>query len=120
MSSIFREKIPNPAVYRAMVLEAKRFAGNEALEGGLVDGLGGLEEVFALVKERKLIEKGKTGIYGTLKSEMYRESLGLLEGHITEEKRYADMTKDDERRKADGRARVREWEKNAWSAKGKL
>src|SRR5271168_965770 len=49
MSSIFRQKIPYPATYRSLVLEAKRFSGNEALEGGIVDGLGAIEEVLALV-----------------------------------------------------------------------
>jgi Delta3-Delta2-enoyl-CoA isomerase len=120
MASIFREKIPYPAVYRTMVLEAKRFAGKEALEYGIVDGLGGIEEALALVKERNLTEKGKSGVYGTLKSEMYRESLGFLEGHTQEEKRYTGMIKDDEQRKIDGQARVKEWERNSRNVRGNL
>lgn len=120
MASIFREKLPYPAVYRSMVLEAKRFAGKEALEGGIVDGLGGIEEALALVKERNLTEKGKTGVYGILKCEMYRESLAFLEGHTQEEKRYAGILKDNEQRKIDGQVRVKEWERNSGSLTGKL
>lgn len=120
MSSIFREKIPYPAVYRSLVLEAKRFAGKDALEGGLVDGLGGIDEVLALIKERKLTEKGKTGVYGAMKWEMYRETVGLLEGHYEEEKRWDSYMKDDSRRKEEGENRVRAWKKNAESGQVKL
>jgi Delta3-Delta2-enoyl-CoA isomerase len=55
MSSIFRQKVPYPAVYRSLVLEAKRFSGKDALECGLVDELGGMEETMRLIKERKLV-----------------------------------------------------------------
>jgi len=96
MSSIFRQKITSPHVYRSLVLEAKRFGGKEALEAGLVDGLGGLDEVLSLVKERKLVDKSKTAVYGVLKSEMYRETLGYLEGHEENEK------KDKENRRKEG------------------
>jgi enoyl-CoA hydratase/carnithine racemase len=120
MASIFREKIPYPAVYRDIVLEAKRFAGKEALECGIVDGLGGIEEVLALVKERNLTEKGQSGVYAALRSEMYRESLSFLDGHTQEERRSARMIKDDEQRKVDGQARVKEWERNSWSVRGNL
>ena len=112
MSSIFREKVPYPAVYRSLVLEAKRFAGKEALEGGIVDGLGGIDEVMALIKERKLVEKGKSGVYGLMKWEMYRETIGLLEGHHIEEQRAKDYLKADDQRRKEGRNRVMEWERN--------
>jgi len=120
MSSIFRQKVPYPAVYRSLVLEAKRFTAKDALEGGIVDGLGGIEEVLALIKERKLTEKGKSGIYGIMKGEMYRESLGLLEGHDREENRDEDIKKADEARKADGKSRVNEWKRNSTGGKAKL
>src|SRR5213082_3290865 len=51
MSSLFRQKLPYPSAYRSLVLEAKRFGGKDALEAGLVDGLGGMEEVMGLIKE---------------------------------------------------------------------
>jgi len=119
MSSIFREKIPYPAVYRSLVLEAKRFGAKEALEGGIVDVLGGMDEALALVTDRKLTEKTKSGIYGVMSGEMYRESLALLEGHETQEKRDEDIKKADEKRKVAGKAAVKEWQRNA-SGKAKL
>lgn len=77
MSAIFRIKTP-AATYRSLALEAHRFGGKEAVEAGLVDGLGGLEEVLKLVEGRKLVVKGRTGIYDAMKREMYRESLATL------------------------------------------
>ncbi len=112
MSSIFRQKVPYPAVYRSLVLEAKRFGGKDALEGGIVDGLGGIDEVMALIKERKLVEKGKSGVYGLMKWEMYRETVGLLEGHSQEEHRAKDYLKVDDQRREEGQSRVKEWERN--------
>ncbi len=117
MSSIFRQKVPYPAVYRSLVLEAKRFAAKDALEGGIVDGLGGIEEVLALIKERKLVAKGKSGVYGVMKWEMYRETAGLLDGHYGEEERWKDYLKVDDRRREDGLSRVKEWDKKKNHAK---
>jgi Delta3-Delta2-enoyl-CoA isomerase len=107
MSSIFRAKLP-ATTYRTLVLEAHRFGGPAALAAGIVDGLGGLDEVRALVKERKLTTKAKTGVYGLLKAEMYRECLLYLspEGHAREDKREHDMALADERRRADGERKV--------------
>jgi len=116
MSSIFRQKL-TPQVYKAMVLEAKRFSGKDALDSGIVDGLGGMEEVMKFVEERALTQRSKTGVYGLLKGEMFRETVGYLEGHEREEKRDKEtLRKDDERREV-GRKRVAEWEKNASKAK---
>jgi enoyl-CoA hydratase/carnithine racemase len=118
MSSIFRQKL-NPQVYKLMVLEAKRFGGKEALERGIVDILGGMEECLALVKERKLNEKAKTGVYGALKAEMFRETLGYVtsEGYEREEKRRKGAWELDDQRREEGRGRVAEWERNASKAK---
>jgi Delta3-Delta2-enoyl-CoA isomerase len=112
MSSIFRQKVPYPAVYRSLVLEAKRFGGKDALEGGLVDGLGGIDEVMTLIKERKLVEKGKSRVYGLMKWEMYRETIDLLNGHQSEEQRAKDYLKVDDQRREEGRSRVKEWERS--------
>lgn len=71
MSSIFRIKC-TPTTYRSLVLEARRFDGKAALEAGVVDALGGLEEALGMVERGKLTEKGRTGIYGVMKREMYR------------------------------------------------
>lgn len=81
MMHIFREKLP-PAHFRDVVLGAKRWGGTQALEGGLVDGLGGLEETLAFIREKGLQTKATTGIYGTMKEEMYRYTLGILDDHV--------------------------------------
>jgi len=115
MSSIFRQKVPYPAVYRSLVLEAKRFGAKGALEGGIVDGLGGLEEAIALISERKLVEKGKSGVYGVLKAEMYRETLGYLDD--TDDKGVEEYRRAEDERREQLKSRVQEWEKNATKAK---
>jgi len=103
MSSIFRLKLA-PAVYRTLVLEAHRFSGPAALAAGIVDGVGGLDEVLELVQSRKLTTKAKTGIYGILKAEMYRESVSLLsaEGHKLEERKCLEAAERDDERKERG------------------
>lgn len=97
-----------------MVLEAKRFSGKEALEGGIVDILGSMEECLALVKERKLNEKAKTGVYGALKEEMFRETLEYVtpEGYEREEKRTKEAWELDDQRREEGKRKVLEWERN--------
>lgn len=77
MSGIFRTKC-RADVYRTTVLEARRWDAKAALDAGLLDRADGMEGVLALVRERDLVAKGKTGIYGLLKAEMYREQLALL------------------------------------------
>jgi enoyl-CoA hydratase/carnithine racemase len=116
MSSVFREKT-SPQVYRALLLEAKRFGAKEALEGGLVDALGTLEDAMRFVAEKKLTDKGKTGVYGLLKTEMYRETLGLIGGYQGKEKYNGDLIKSDEKRQEEGKSRVAEWERNSQKAK---
>lgn len=80
MMCIFREKLTPPA-FRDLVLEAKRFTGAGSVNAGLVDALGGLDETLAFIRERGLQKKAATGIYGTLKEEMYRNSLNIVDGH---------------------------------------
>ncbi|KAK4640171.1 hypothetical protein QC761_604650 [Podospora bellae-mahoneyi] len=100
MSSIFRLKLP-PATYRDLVLEAKRFSGEEGVKAGLVDRTGGLDQALELIKERKLTNKAKTGIYGLLKAEMYRESVGFLTqaGYDKEEEKDRLMIEGEDKRK---------------------
>jgi len=107
MSAVFRDKCAAPA-YRALVLEARRFGGPEALAAGVVDAVGGLDEVLRLVDDRKLVDKGKSGIYGVMKAEMYRMTIGYLDGHDVEEERQARLADAEERRIADGKRRARE------------
>jgi len=109
MSAIFRIKT-SPQTYRKLLLEAHRFGGPEAVEAGIVDAVGGLDEALRFVAERKLTQKPKSGIYGLLKSEMYRESVDLLsaEGHEREVKRVEANAVAEEERRAVGEKRVRE------------
>ncbi|KAG8992400.1 hypothetical protein FRB94_011632 [Tulasnella sp. JGI-2019a] len=77
-SSIFRDKLDARACH-TIFLEAERFTGPEALEAGIVDALGDMSDVIGLAKERNLFKKGKNNIYGRLRDEMYRETIGLAE-----------------------------------------
>lgn len=80
MMAIFREKL-TPITFRNVVLEAHRFGGRKALETGIVDAVGGVDETIALIQERKLQTKAATGIYGTMKEEMYSRVLNGLDDH---------------------------------------
>ncbi len=118
MSSIFRAKTA-PHVYRRLVLEAHRFDGPQALEAGLVDALGGLDAVLALVRDRGLVKKGATGVYGLLKAEMYRESVALLDSAGGGKEALAAIQAAEKKRKAEGAKRLEEW-KRAQGEKSKL
>lgn len=110
MASIFRIKT-TPKVYQEIVLEGKRFAGPAALEAGLVDALGGLEEALKLIEERKLVAKCQSGVYGVLKAEMWRESAELLskENFEREEERWNARADAENERVDAGKKFVEEW-----------
>ncbi|KAL2033080.1 hypothetical protein VTO58DRAFT_106252 [Aureobasidium pullulans] len=115
MSSIFRQKA-SPQTYRTLVLEGKRFKALEALEAGIIDGVGGLDEVVAFVDELKLVEKTDKGVYGLLKREMWRETVGLLDNGDEEPEVKEKVRKQDEELKRKAEQRVKDWE----TAKAKL
>lgn len=100
-----------------MVLEASRFSGKSALDAKIVDTLGGLDETLGLIKEKKLTEKGKTGVYSVLKQEMYRETLGYIDEYDKEEERSEKLAESERKRKEDGVRKVSQWEKVASKAK---
>ncbi|KAK5118817.1 hypothetical protein LTR62_000026 [Meristemomyces frigidus] len=119
MSAVFREKVA-PQVYRRLVLEAARFKALDALKEGIVDWLGGLDEALAHVQELKLVQKvgkGVTGkaVYGDLKREMWRETVGYLESFGDEDQRdfVAAAVKLRERQAAENKVKL-------WEAKAKL
>lgn len=120
MASIFRQKVPSPNTYRAMVLESKRFNALEALKEGVIDSLGGVDEVLSFSKEFKLVGKANTGVYGRLKQEMWRETVGFLATAEADEKRMAQYVKDQKTREAEEERRVEEWETQSKSGKSKL
>lgn len=116
MVGIFRVKFGGGEVLREMVLEAKRFKALEALEKGLIDSVGGVEEAIKFVEDFKLVEKALPGmmgvsVYGDLKREMYREEVALLEGwmeeNLRDEKARVEMRREAEERKRN----VEEWER---------
>lgn len=80
MVSVFREKLP-AVTFRNAILEARRFGGREALDAGIVDALGGLDDALAFVRSRGLHRKAESGIYGTLREEMYRGLLEVVSDH---------------------------------------
>jgi enoyl-CoA hydratase/carnithine racemase len=72
---MIQQKISRSQSYRTAVLEGKRLKGEEALQLGIVDALGGLEECIALINARKLVSKSEGGVYGVLKEDAHREIL---------------------------------------------
>lgn len=65
-----------PQVARAMLLEAKRWTGKEALEDGIVDAIAEPEKMFdvALELARQWAPKAKMGVYSALRNELYGEA----------------------------------------------
>lgn len=120
MSSIFRQKLPSPQTYRTLVLEAKRFNALEALEGGLVDGLGTMNEVLQFVHELGLVNKAKSGVYGRLKREMWRETVGYLDDVGRSERRVERETEENKRREEREEKKIVEWEQSGKNGITKL
>ncbi|KAI1190318.1 enoyl-CoA hydratase/isomerase [Nemania serpens] len=108
LSSIFRIKTA-PSVYRTLVLEAKRFDGKSALEAGLVDAVGEVDAVLKLIEDRGLVAKGTKGSYGALKTEMYKESVALLEAKDVSILNLSEFRGAIKKRKEEGRERVKQW-----------
>ncbi|KAF9316525.1 hypothetical protein BG003_001828 [Podila horticola] len=81
MSALLRYKM-HPHVYRCVVLEAKRYGGQEALACNLVDAIAeGVEPTVALAKEvaLKIAPKAKCGsIFALIKEDMYPEASSFL------------------------------------------
>ncbi|KAL9072352.1 MAG: hypothetical protein Q9161_003671 [Pseudevernia consocians] len=120
MASVFRQKVPNPNTFRTMVLESKRYGALEGLKEGLVDGLGGMEEVVVFVKEMALLDRGKTGVYWRLKQEMWRETVGYLDQVAEGERRWEKEMEDYSRRQEEEKRRVEDWERQSSDGRSKL
>lgn len=91
MAPIFKSKVSNSTI-RSLLLEAKRFTSLQALEAGLVDGLGGVEEAIKIMTDvdgghgRGAVVVGTRGnktVYGRLKEDIYKEVLANL--NVTEQ-----------------------------------
>ncbi len=115
MAAIFRHKLSAPTL-RTLALEARRMSGDEAVALGVADGTcpRGVEDALALVDDRKLLEKAKAGVYGTIKGELYKELVAELAGQglEREEQRFTDNTAADEERKEFGRVWYEQWVKD--------
>ena len=121
MASIFRQKVPSPQTYRAMVLEAKRFPAAQAVSAGIVDATAaGLPEALAWIAELGLTNKGRSGVYGRLKREMWRETVGLLENTGDEEEGGPEYIRAQKAREEGEKARVAEWERGRQAGKPRL
>lgn len=120
MASIFRQKVPSPNTYRTMILESKRYGALEGLKEGLLDGLGGMEEVMVFVKEMGLVDRGKTGVYGRLKQEMWGETVELLDQVEEGEQKAAREMEGDTRRQIEEKARLEYWDKRILNERSKL
>lgn len=91
MAPIFKSKVSNSTL-RSLLLEAKRFTSLQALEVGLVDGLGGIEEAIKIMTDVEgghgrgafvVSTRGKKTVYGRLKEDIYKEVLACLD--VTEQ-----------------------------------
>ncbi|KAK3054101.1 hypothetical protein LTR09_004879 [Extremus antarcticus] len=114
MLSIFRQKL-SAATVRRMILEAYRFKALEALEEGIVDWLGGLPEALAHIEEFKLVQKSQDNlsgqsVYGVLKQEMYRETIGYLESTTEESIRLSSQQLQWQGEKTKRQEAVKGWE----------
>ncbi|TGJ85795.1 hypothetical protein E0Z10_g3015 [Xylaria hypoxylon] len=118
LTSIFRIKT-TPLVYREVVLEAHRFDAKAALEAGIVDAVGELDAVLKLIEDRKLVVKGTTGVYGSLKEEMYKESVALLGAKGPGVPSPSKQLEINKKRKADGQKWLKQW-KESQGQKAKL
>jgi Delta3-Delta2-enoyl-CoA isomerase len=110
MASIFRVKL-TMTTFRQMVLESKRYPAPEAMEAGIVDGVGGAEEMLKFIGERKLIQKAQSQSYGRIKEELYREVVDDLDEGADMVKLEAVRVSTARQRAADARERVEGWER---------
>ncbi len=76
-----------------------------------MDGLGGMDEVLAYVGEMGLVERGKSGVYGRLKAEMWRETVTFLDNVEGSDRREEREQQDQKRRQEEEKNRVEQWER---------
>ena len=120
MSSIFRAKVTSPNTYRTIVLEAKRYNALEALKEGLVDGLGDFNDIKTFIEEYHLLEKAKSGVYGLLKAEIWKETIADMDKWESRDQEIANQRAQDKERRAEQQRKVEEWERSNPRNKAKL
>lgn len=119
MVAIFRHKLHSPTVVRDLTLEASQFTGAQMVEMGVADALAAnQEEAWAFIAKKKLVEKAKSGVYGTIKTEVNKELIGELtgEGLVAEEKRFGEAGQ----RAAESAEKGKAWYEQWKAGKAKL
>ncbi|CAH0045418.1 unnamed protein product [Clonostachys solani] len=120
MAAIFRTKL-TPQVYRNLVLEARRFTGADAVEAGIADGLAdeGVESALKFIDARGIEDKGKTGVYGVIKAEMYKDLVRMLKGPglEAEDARFDAAQENERERKEFGKVWYEQWQRENQKAK---
>ena len=83
---LIKDKIGNPLVFRKMALEGHRFTPPEALDAGLIDAIGGHNSEAVLNHSLELAKvksaKAKTGVWGVMKMEIFREFIAMTKRDI--------------------------------------
>lgn len=87
----------------------------DALKEGLVDWLGGLDDALTYVDELKLVQKAGKGmsglaVYGVLKQEMWRETVGYLENFGAEDGRDFTIQAKRKRDREASEKKAKQWE----------
>ncbi|KAM5343171.1 hypothetical protein ACJ41O_014137 [Fusarium nematophilum] len=111
MSGLFRHKF-SPQTYRSLVLEARRFSAEEAVQAGIADGVAtGLDDLLAFVKDKDLVGKSKSGVYGVLKAEMYAGLVDLMKspGMEANEARFDEAQAREDERREFGKVWYEQW-----------
>lgn len=80
---------------------------------GWVDGLGGMEEVLQLVKERKLTTRGATSAWGGIKEDIYAETLRAMDDEAGNGRWRDGIEKVKEDKMKVSKRNVEMWEKGA-------
>ncbi|PNY29261.1 Enoyl-CoA hydratase/carnithine racemase [Tolypocladium capitatum] len=114
MAALFAHKLP-AASFRAVALEARRFAAADAVAAGLADGVAaGLDDALRFVRDHDLLEKPKTGVYGRIKTEMHKALLAELSGPglDAEDKRFDEHERRERERKEFGRVWYEQWKRD--------
>ncbi|KAI0316723.1 ClpP/crotonase-like domain-containing protein [Amylostereum chailletii] len=83
---IIKAKVGKPLVFRKMALEGHRFTPPEALEAGLIDVIGG-SDTSSVLKDALTLANGKAskaklGVWGLIKSEIYRDFIQMTRRDI--------------------------------------
>ncbi|SMR48501.1 unnamed protein product [Zymoseptoria tritici ST99CH_1E4] len=115
MLGVFKEKLSG-ATFRKLVLEAHRYKALEALEDGLVDSVGGLDEALAFIEEFQLVKKAQPGasgrsVYGELKREMWRKTVEYLDDAVGESRRLETVREGRKREEERSLKNVESWER---------